>query len=318
VNQERDIPAHYWIPSQIRIHEDLNPTDGFVYGAIYWYSQMKYERCTASNSTIAKASGCSPTTVGKSLNRLENAGYISRKFDKTGQRKEIVPHITSNKDASNSDEGGSHSEEGVLATEEGGKLERGQNNSNKNNSNKPLKEKNNKKTKISFQKFWKQYPEKQGKFSAGRKWEKLDPETQQAALDDLESRIDRKSGSRKWLINDYIPHGSTYVNQQRWQDEWEEIAVPMDLIEELIDDFADLLNTDPDGSDRQNRKYAEKILNELEPKPPGAKELALEIAKRALQDDYHQTKATNLKYIYENKLSIIGDEQKAKSSVAFS
>lgn len=67
---------------------------------------------------------------------------------------------------------------------------------------------------ISFDDFWTIYPRKEGKTEAEKKWEKLNVD------DELFKKIKLHiahayTGKEK----KYIPHGSTYVNQQRWNDE---------------------------------------------------------------------------------------------------
>lgn len=144
MSTERKVPGHYWIPSEIRMHDDLRATDGFVFGAIYWYSEMKYQECTASNSAIGEAAGVSPTTASKSLSRLEKAGFIKRYYGKNQNRTKIEPLITATKDTVQNEQRGGG---GVVQADNGGCANEQQNNSNKNNSNKPLKEKNIKKEK---------------------------------------------------------------------------------------------------------------------------------------------------------------------------
>lgn len=66
-----------------------------------------------------------------------------------------------------------------------------------------------------FEDFWTVYPNKKGKADAMKAWKRK-------RLDDLAERIiadvlARAVGDRQWL-DGYIPHGSTYVNGEGWQD----------------------------------------------------------------------------------------------------
>jgi hypothetical protein len=69
-----------------------------------------------------------------------------------------------------------------------------------------------------FDKFWEVYPRKVGKKAATKAFEKLDEANAKAAIADVEKRTRMRawSGNRK-----LIPHASTYLNGERWSDEWE-------------------------------------------------------------------------------------------------
>ncbi len=69
-----------------------------------------------------------------------------------------------------------------------------------------------------FPEFWNIYPLKKGKVAAEKKWKAKN-------LDAIADRIiadvqNRMKDDRQWLQG-YIPHGSTYVNQEIWQDDIE-------------------------------------------------------------------------------------------------
>lgn len=66
-----------------------------------------------------------------------------------------------------------------------------------------------------FPEFWDAYPNKRGKAVASKAWKRK-------GLDKIADRIiadveARKSGDRRWQEG-FIPDGSTYVNQERWED----------------------------------------------------------------------------------------------------
>ncbi len=68
-----------------------------------------------------------------------------------------------------------------------------------------------------FQKFWDAYPRKIGKGAALKAWKKAHPPAMAVILNAIE---DQKK-SRQWMKDDgqYIPHPSTWINQERWEDE---------------------------------------------------------------------------------------------------
>lgn len=70
---------------------------------------------------------------------------------------------------------------------------------------------------MTFEQFWQQYPKKVGKLTAKRSWEKLSLENQQKALEAIVEH--RKYWSAKGTELEFIPHASTWLNQERFEDE---------------------------------------------------------------------------------------------------
>ena len=70
---------------------------------------------------------------------------------------------------------------------------------------------------MTFEQFWQQYPKKVGKLTAKRSWEKLSQENQQKALEAIVEH--RKYWSAKGTEWEFIPHASTWLNQERFEDE---------------------------------------------------------------------------------------------------
>lgn len=70
---------------------------------------------------------------------------------------------------------------------------------------------------MTFENFWQQYPKKVGKLTAKRSWEKLSQENQQKALEAIVEH--RKYWSAKGTDWEFIPHASTWLNQERFEDE---------------------------------------------------------------------------------------------------
>jgi hypothetical protein len=70
---------------------------------------------------------------------------------------------------------------------------------------------------MTFENFWSQYPKKVGKLTARRSWEKLSQENQQKALEAIVEH--RKYWAAKGTDWEFIPHASTWLNQERFEDE---------------------------------------------------------------------------------------------------
>jgi len=71
-----------------------------------------------------------------------------------------------------------------------------------------------------FDEIWTAYPRKEGKAEALKTWkrEKLDQHADKI-LADIQARLE-DPGQWKGKDQEFIPYGSTYVNQRRWEDEW--------------------------------------------------------------------------------------------------
>lgn len=72
-----------------------------------------------------------------------------------------------------------------------------------------------------FDDFWTAYPRKEGKQRALKYWkrQKLDSEADRI-IADVKARL-ADPGQWKGTKQKHIPHGSTYVNERRWEDEWQ-------------------------------------------------------------------------------------------------
>ena len=69
----------------------------------------------------------------------------------------------------------------------------------------------------NFDEFWSIYPRKVGRLTAKRSWEKLSQENKQKALEAIVEH--RKYWVAKGTDWEFIPHASTWLNQERFEDE---------------------------------------------------------------------------------------------------
>lgn len=72
-----------------------------------------------------------------------------------------------------------------------------------------------------FDAFWSSYPRKVGKRPALQKWGKLD--LSNGNFEKIIGALERQKKSPQWLKDNgqYIPHPTTWLNQERWNDEIE-------------------------------------------------------------------------------------------------
>lgn len=78
-------PDFLIIPYEIHACEDLRQCDSVVYAVAYWFEKMKDGKCIASNATLAEIANVSERSIGGSLERLENNGFIKRIFRRNGK-----------------------------------------------------------------------------------------------------------------------------------------------------------------------------------------------------------------------------------------
>lgn len=75
-----------------------------------------------------------------------------------------------------------------------------------------------------FDIFWEKYPRKVWKKDAMKKFDKLKKEDQELAI----KMIDVFKKTRQWQNEQYIPHPTTYINQERFRDEVETVSNEVD------------------------------------------------------------------------------------------
>ena len=74
----------------------------------------------------------------------------------------------------------------------------------------------------AFEKLWRAYPRNEAKGAAFKAFEKLDPTDED--LEFLINHIElRKRRDARWIEGRYVPHLSTWLNQARWDDEYQQI-----------------------------------------------------------------------------------------------
>ena len=74
-----------------------------------------------------------------------------------------------------------------------------------------------------FKEFWSAYPKKVGKKAAQSSWNKIKPDTE--LFDKIMAAIGRARETEQWQRENgrFIPNPATWLNQGRWDDEYEEV-----------------------------------------------------------------------------------------------
>lgn len=86
-------PDFIIIPTRVLLDQHLQPNDRLLMGYIYWLARLSSTGCTASNKTLADLMGAHEHGITRSLQRLEEAGYITRHDDGNHHRTYIECHI---------------------------------------------------------------------------------------------------------------------------------------------------------------------------------------------------------------------------------
>lgn len=89
-------PDFIIIPTQLLSDDKLQPSDRILFGYIYWMTKLALMKCVASNATLSELTGLSERTVRVGLERLEQQGYVDRKYSdiKSHHRVEILCKLT--------------------------------------------------------------------------------------------------------------------------------------------------------------------------------------------------------------------------------
>jgi len=128
-------PEFILIPYELIDNENISPLDERLYGIIYWFTQLKREKCIASNSILAKLVKTTVGAIQNSLTNLENNGYIKRIFKDVNRRcrLEIIPLIVLTKVSPTGDRVSPTGDSQVSPTGEENKSNINKSNKNKKN-----------------------------------------------------------------------------------------------------------------------------------------------------------------------------------------
>ena len=213
-------PAYLIIPYLTIENKNLKQLDRILYGVIYYFEKMKEGKCIASNKTLAEFCQSKAGSVQNALNRLEKEKYILRIFKdkKRKVRKEIKAMI--NFQVSSVDDTVSLTDDTQVSS-----TDDHISNSNINKSIQSNEE-------GFFNIFWSKYPKKISKKVAYTVWLKIKPN--KSLFDKIINALERVKNSKQWSKDNgqFIPHASTWLNQERWDDDIDSIQNKKKIIYE--------------------------------------------------------------------------------------
>lgn len=196
--------------------------------------------CWASNGYLAKLYDAGERTVSRWLTELEKAGFIRIEpaINQHGQRRIFIasalPKVASQKWQAKNGNHNNTSEENTTSKRTSPKAPKGAESAE------------------GFDDFWLAYPNKVGKPKALMAWKRLKPD-----LATVLAGLKRWKASDQWTKNDgqFIPHPTTWLNREGWNDA---------IAGEKVAMSADELKAANDRFEEGRRKHAERMKRMVE------------------------------------------------------
>lgn len=214
-NDEKIYPNYFAIiPADIRYDKDIPNIAKLLYAEITALcNNTGY--CWATNNYFADLYGISKYTVSRSINILINHNYLVSKTVYKDNTKEIEKRILSIAD-STINVGGivKKSNRGIDDKRNRGivKNRKGNNTSINNNIYSANFDKDD-----AFERFWSIYPRHTNKKKAYNSFIKKC--TDETVLQKMLSAIVDQKETEQWQNEKFIPHPTTWLNGERWEDE---------------------------------------------------------------------------------------------------
>lgn len=211
------------IPSNVRYDKNLRANEKLLYGEISALTNKTGE-CWASNKYFADIYGVTTQAVSKWVLNLKKSGYISIDYTYKSGSKEIENRIIKMV-STNIDEVSTNVERGINNGLQGYQQKFKENNINNNNTS--INNTNNikpsqieKEFENEFETLWEIYPRKVSKKEALKCYIRarkkgVDYDIVKRGIENYNQFI-RQNGVKK----EYIKHGSTWFNQECWNDEY--------------------------------------------------------------------------------------------------
>lgn len=192
-----------WIPREIWLDTNLNMIEKGIFTEIDSLDNDE-KGCFASNKYFADFCQCSETKVSTAISKLKQLGYVYEKsFD--GRQRVLKSRLIKNENQPYKN------------------LKAGLQNLQENNmSNNSLNNKKINDIYISeFNDLWAIYPRKMGKPNALKAYIKA--RKNGTTFDEVKQGIENYCAhiSAKQTATEYIKHGSTWFNQEAWNDEYD-------------------------------------------------------------------------------------------------
>lgn len=199
-------PSYYAIlTADVRYDTKLKPLARLLFAEITALCN-KEGYCWAGNQYFADLYEVDKTTVSGWIGQLKTRGYLTVQMQyKEGSKQILNRYIKINGEAIDKIINTSP-ENDLYPIDQKAKVNTTINNTFNNTVN-------------SFDTFWNLYPRKAGKANAKKAWQKLNPDC--SVMELIAENIADRLAKGEWTKDkeSYILHASTFLNQNRWEDE---------------------------------------------------------------------------------------------------
>lgn len=199
-----------------------DPNLSFKAKGLYAYLYSKPDGWDFAATRIAKETKEAVKSIWSTLKELEEQGYLYRTRQKDGR---MIYLLNSQMTKSQTPETGvgpnsrNGSQPKRLSAETGAVSNTDSNSNTDIKSNTDTSPRNNLQLQEqAFEEFWGQYPRKVGKAVAKKKWLKLNPSCE--LKKEILAALEKHKQQDQWVKDNgqFIPHASTWLNQERWED----------------------------------------------------------------------------------------------------
>lgn len=220
----------YWaiLPASVRYDPELIPNAKLLYAEITALQEAT-GYCFATNQYLADLFGLKPATITSLLKNLTDHGYIQVEVDRDEGTKQVVQRrifTTANLPTVAVPSPINIGEGSPIKIEDPPLQKPKENNTRDNNIPPKAPQGGRRRREVKkepdhkperFKRFWDFYPRGENKQGAIRAWDRLSPTDEQ--IDQMAKALKRQMQSEEWKNGIGIPHASTWLNNQRWEDE---------------------------------------------------------------------------------------------------
>ena len=208
------------IPANVRYDENLTPNAKLLYGEVTALCNEK-GYCWASNSYFANLYGVSNVSISKWINQLVKNGYLTSQIEYKEGSKEILYRYLRIVNDPIKEKFNTPLTKVNDPIKEKFKDNNTFNNTTNNTFNNTADKSDESALENRFEKLWANYPNKKGKPKAFLAYKKAiksgtTDEEINKGISAYKQEIDNKRTEQQ-----YIAHGSTWFNNQRWLDEYD-------------------------------------------------------------------------------------------------
>ena len=217
------MPSYYSIiPATVRYDHNLKANEKLMYGEITALAS-KNGYCWAENRYFAELYDVHKITISKWLKNLEDNGYIRTELKYVYGTKQVSKRLIYINDTPISQNAKGYKSNDYDPVSQNAKEELSTTSNNNTRDIKKEHQPSDDGQSISerFEILWKDYPRKEGKKKAFASYKRalkngVTDEEIMEGLEKYNQYIKKEKTDRK-----YIAHGSTWFNENRWQDEYD-------------------------------------------------------------------------------------------------